>query len=621
MAQLLGLVFCFYSYCNAQEYYTDNLVKNPTFQGDAGWNISDKQGQQLKGNYTFGWMAGIITQQIGLAEAFKNVNAPLEVTGLRYGWQYHIWCNNSIGGYCENPKGPVDTLNATVRLTGIDSKTIYEKTHTYNTYTQLPQIELVTYRFTQSIMPTSLNRMDIIFVGKDEGYWAGWYGPRITNVHASLLYKPNYCAVDPTIDVTCPGYTEAYFQKQCSLSSLYNPNCPGYATAYLQQQCSLNALFNPSCPGYADAVFSQQCQINPLYNNQCPGYANAYLQEQCKSNPLYSQSCAGYDQAYQTQQCNLNQLYNSKCPGYTQALFEFNCKQNPLSNTGCPLYQVAYFDQQCKLNPLFSTNCPLYQQTFFTQQCNANPLHNVQCPGYQQAYFESQCKANGLYNINCTNYQDAYLKQQCGINQLYSTTCPGYESAYREKLLAESCSANPQSNPSCPGYKIPITTNNTIVSPGLEDPVQSIVTPKIVDDPIVNQQLTNSSVKIEEQSSPRNETLQRLERLQQTAKQSERIARSQTQGGATVTARPTKPVNQQPERVISQQDKQLEQMSNVPGFDVYTSQQLVDAQFYKVEQIYKQANIPDNQRAMRSLNQRSDILHQRMVDQQYRIQR
>ena len=67
-----------------------------------------------------------------------------------------------------------------------------------------------------------------------------------------------------------------------------------------------------------------------------------------------------------------------------------------------------------------------------------------------------------------------------------------------------------------------------------------------------------------------------------------------------------------------QQAQQVAQIGLVPGFDQYQQAQLPDALFYQTKEIYRNRTLPDNQRAQRALNQRSDRLHQEMIDEQYR---
>jgi hypothetical protein len=59
-------------------------------------------------------------------------------------------------------------------------------------------------------------------------------------------------------------------------------------------------------------------------------------------------------------------------------------------------------------------------------------------------------------------------------------------------------------------------------------------------------------------------------------------------------------------------------MGTVPGFDQYQQVNLSDAVFYTSKEIYRNRTLPDNPRAQRALSQRSDRLHQEMIDEQYR---
>jgi len=58
--------------------------------------------------------------------------------------------------------------------------------------------------------------------------------------------------------------------------------------------------------------------------------------------------------------------------------------------------------------------------------------------------------------------------------------------------------------------------------------------------------------------------------------------------------------------------------ANTFDFNSYLNKQLVDARFYKTEEIYKNNQPVDNRRLLRLLNGASDRLHQEMVDGQYR---
>jgi hypothetical protein len=166
---------------------------------------------------------------------------------------------------------------------------------------------------------TNLSSFSLSFTGKDDRFWAGYYGPQVRNATMSINYTFDPCSTNPLSSPTCPGYAEAYKTQQCTANPLYDISCPGYAQAYKTQQCAADPLYAVDCPGYAQAYKTQQCTLDPLYATDCTGYETAYKKQQCTANPLYATDCPGYDQAYLNAQCIKDSLYSTKCEGYATA--------------------------------------------------------------------------------------------------------------------------------------------------------------------------------------------------------------------------------------------------------------------------------------------------------------
>jgi hypothetical protein len=63
-----------------------------------------------------------------------------------------------------------------------------------------------------------LNSLNIYFSGRDDRFWAGYYGPKVKDVNVSLNYTYVYdpCASDPLYSSSCPGYWEAFIQQLCA---------------------------------------------------------------------------------------------------------------------------------------------------------------------------------------------------------------------------------------------------------------------------------------------------------------------------------------------------------------------------------------------------------------------
>ena len=659
MVLSLAFFFSFYSYSNAQDVQTTpNLIQPNGWQGcldqHPGWiwggNVGGPCPVQRAGDgaILFSWGQSTLSQTVAVNQALSG--SGLQIRGYEYGWTI----KNANAGSPQSQ--PYDPLTFNVSLYDSTNKQVLEsRNHDYsyriNDWTRFTGTEEFKNRYSLA----AVGNLTVNITSQDVGGWAGYYGPEINHISVRLRYSvdacvanplsnpecPGYqqayfnqqCSANPLYNSGCPGYTEAYFQLQCSSNPLYNPACPGYQVAYFTQQCTANALSNPECPGYPQAYFNQQCNLNPLYNNQCPGYQQAYFNQQCNLNPLSNVECPGYQKAYFDQQCGLSPLWNNQCPGYSQAYFNQQCSLNILYNSGCPGYEQAYFNQQCNLNQLYNTSCPGYPQAYFNQQCNLNQLYNTGCPLYAQAYLAQQCEINALYNTQCSGYQQAYFNQQCGLNPLWNNQCPGYQSAYQAQLQANVCRANPQNSPQCPGYIAPqaiavvnTVSNSTSIQVSTPvDPVAAATETPLVSDPVVNQTLTNNNLSstnsvVRDSVTSSNTTslgsglrvpgfnLQPVSRAATVRQQTIASARS-LGGGSPPTARDSQ---------TQQQDAALAEMASVPGFDAYQNVQLPDAQFYQPRDIYRGVVIRDNARAQRALSQRSDRLHQEMINEQYR---
>ena len=529
---LLVWAFCFFlnSFCNAQDIQiTPNVINNNWSGATVGGNISpggisggSKPAYNPSTNtIMFGYTQQSVEQNIIMSNVFDK-------TGVRiYGYELSAQYANS--GFSRGTLGLTitakDLVGFTLQKDSYDlKKDLSDNVEWANFSTTRP--------YSSPYGIDALRSMTVTVTGKDDRYWAGYYGPQIRDISLRLRYVGDECKTNALYSLSCPGYEQAYLTSQCSINSLYSPSCPGYQQAYNNQQCSLNPLFSPVCSGYAQALFTKNCTDNPLSNMSCPGYA--------------------------------------------QALFTKTCNENQLSDIKCPLYQQAYLDQQCKNNPLFSSSCPLYQKAFFDQQCTINPLYNSGCPGYAEAF--------------------------------------------KAKQIADSCLSNPQSNPSCKGYETPKIVQKVEHQASVlinEDPVKLLTTPRLVDDPIVNQTIQSASTKIESTQQPQSSqpsgqiSAQRPSERTTSQQQSKQSQKTSTGSGNRSQQSSRKDAKDDP------QDVAIASIGNVPGFGSYTQANIPDVPFYKVEDIYKRVTIADNARALRQLNQRSDKIHRDMVDQQY----
>jgi len=192
---------------------TGNLLINPGFQqGLSNW-YETGPGGTYNGCGPAGGICYVFSYSTGVVQ--QAVVAPDTYTGYLVSFQYRLPCNNSIGGYCENPAGPRDWLSANLSLYLNDTPVQDVQLLSLQTY----QPSYSTFSLSGSTQ-SPFNTATISFTGQDTGFWAGPYGPQIDNVSLSFSSPtpvapepepvpvvPVPDAVDPAPDVT-PDPTE-----------------------------------------------------------------------------------------------------------------------------------------------------------------------------------------------------------------------------------------------------------------------------------------------------------------------------------------------------------------------------------------------------------------------------
>jgi hypothetical protein len=305
------LIVCFVS-VGALSQTSPNLVNA---NGLTGTTATTSTGGGYSGGSTPGFNSTTNTIMFGYTAATARFvygfntalqNSGMSITGYNYAWQY---LNQGMSS---------GSLSGNIAFTGIDGTQLHSKTISMGTTTDWTTIN-GTETFATPFAASRISSFGLSFTGRDNRYWAGYYGPQVKDPSLSLNYTFDQCATNPLSSPSCPGYQAAYTAQQCTSNPLYDSSCPGYQTAYFTQQCNANPLYASSCPGYAAAYKTQQCTASPLYATDCPGYATAYKTQQCTASPLYATDCPGYAQAYLNSQCIIDSLYSRLCSGYATA--------------------------------------------------------------------------------------------------------------------------------------------------------------------------------------------------------------------------------------------------------------------------------------------------------------
>lgn len=222
------------------------------------------------GQFMFGYQQGTVAYNYALSTALKNSGTTW--LGYNYSWEYF------------NQDFSRGTLSANVTFNSISGTVLHSRNWNLGQTTQGWTAVNGTETFTNPLGTANINSFNVSFTGRDDRFWAGYYGPQVRNPSISVLYTFDQCYSNPLSSPDCPGYAQAYHDQQCAANPLYATTCPGYAAALLTQQCAANPLSNTQCPGYAQAYFDYQCQLNGLYDKSCPNYTTAYATKQLLSS-------------------------------------------------------------------------------------------------------------------------------------------------------------------------------------------------------------------------------------------------------------------------------------------------------------------------------------------------
>jgi len=223
----LFLVLLSTKYSNSQQVDTTGNLTNFTNQATgttSTWQNAGTIGQQLtcweaggpgycgplprvaawgSGSNVINFSYGLtdLNQVVNIKNALPNSGTGLQVNGFNFSFQ----AKNGNGW----DNGMQDYLTAYVNIyNNTNSKVVeaynYDLNRKYN-WTQFSYSET----FKSAYGAPDLGNAQYGFIGKDNNFWVGPYGPEITAVSFSLKYSVDPCATNPLYSPSCRGYNDA----------------------------------------------------------------------------------------------------------------------------------------------------------------------------------------------------------------------------------------------------------------------------------------------------------------------------------------------------------------------------------------------------------------------------
>ena len=620
---------------------------------------------------TFGYTTTTTTQSISaeayaIQHALNLSNSGIKIQGYNYSWKI-----NNSGEQSGTLTGQVSLMRGTTAL----------ETYNYNYNAATSGFELKTgaQNFANEYSLLASDSMRLSFTGKDNRFWAGYYGPQVREPSITMNYTVDYCALNPLYSPSCSGYN-AVLTSQNIAATTYAVNqalnlsgsgvmLHGYKYGYTvtlgdswygctatnqDGSCSWYMSTYPSASVATSVRDNTHTLIRPTdYQNYSgTNSTNAYdftvkfdssrrigtmgnfsMGVGTSGNALVTNKWSNWQ--YTPDFCVGNPLYSPTCDGYAAAYQAQMCSAHPLYNSACPGYAEALFNQQCTANPLMNPSCPGYAAAYLTYQCSISPLYSTTCAGYAEAYKTQQCALDGLYDRTCSNYGEAYAKKNIINTDTTSTTktttpitstvskTEASTTISSDGAVKTEVSKTGDSNVD-KAIATPTSTTNTAAAPSA--PVQLTPPPAAVAERKQEQKQDDTKAENKPEGGQSAQGGQQGGQQEQksdqpkTARQ-ELQERRQEAAKAKAVEQGKDLANNMGKATDMEQQKQIQNvviqaMGFTPGFDAYKVM-MPDVAGYKPYSIYGNQRTVDN-RSARSMFGGTDQLHNEIVNSQYK---
>ncbi len=585
-----------------QTYNTGNIVQQTTTSSGSTWVNGVYQ------NSLTCWMAGdpgycgpnaIIRPGNNINFSYgstyiyqqQNVSTILpSATGLRVdGYNFSFTAKNGNGW----DDGRVDQLTALVRFWDSTGGRGTSNLLYGNSYNLSYKYNWTTFNYSETfaspLTATSIGQVQYGFIGKDNNFWSGPYGPEINNVSFSLKYSVDPCAKDVLSSPTCPGYLDA-------LGKLTGSSTTTSTAAAAPTTATLTTVSEtPTAP-------TTTVSLPP------PAAVSTDLLSKAVENTKTSQAASA---ASITAATNLND--KSSVTAFALSVISKNAANER------SLQEKAVGDAISQATAAATAAVEQSQALAISQsQASAAASGPGQLPGAAAATSGPAAGAATATTTNTNvnagpvavqnsallppttqtasteNTGAATTTTATNANNIGATAVPAPSIPTLAELLPpqQAVDQNPAQ-----GLTVAISSTPFAATSAFVPPVPVLEAPRL------SESEANRNI---DMSSPTDfvagylNTKHNLNDMQAPVAGpavNNKAQDNEAAGSVTISSIATMPV----------------------GYDLYTSLAIKDAAFYKPEEVYRGQKTVDNQRLLRGLTGASDRVHQEMVDSQYKI--
>ena len=549
---------------------------------------------QTNGNINFSYGQVNLNQIVNINTALAAAGTGLQLNGFNFGFM----AKNGNGW----DDGRQDYLSAYVKLNGTNGTTLatYDYTDQTNRKYNWSQFNF-SETFATPYALSKLSTAQVGFVGRDNNFWAGPYGPEIYNVNFSLIYSvkpaappvvpapPAYAPPAPAPAAPPPAEASPALAQASPQQQAQQPPPPPPPPQQDANQNPSLAQDNPAQPGPAPAG------PPPTSPQPAGGPPQTATASASSSSAPSGGSSAGPSKlamsVVRSAQANDRATQAQAVQNAAKAFEATQQSSQTASNAAVSMNQEMSANSATAAAQFSSQTTQASQQT--TSQSGQGPQQSQQSTTQQQQASRSAQTTQQTQGISQQQTFDSSVTSSVALRAPVITTVDApVQSSSGTGLIVNR-------NPFA--YNPLITnTNTTSTLPMTPPPVyQSRLQDRGIE---LDMPMVASFSGVGKAGNPLSELImqQRFEMLQGNVEQ-------QSSG-----------VNRNvlPNELAGSID--LASMASIPvGFSAY-SFVLRDSAFYEPKEVYKNQRTVDNERVLRGLTRGSDSLHQQMVDQQYK---
>lgn len=341
-------------------------VNQLCFQAGQAGNCGPRPSVRPDGNINFSYGQTDLNQVININAALAAAGTGISVRGFSFGF------NAKNGNGWDD--GRQDYLSAYVKLYNSSGGLAANYDYTSQTNQKYNWTNFnFNETFTNPILASTLSTAQVGFIGRDNNFWAGNYGPEINNVRFSLQYSVDPCKLNPAYSPSCAGFSSVLE----SANLVPNPGAYAVYGNSVNNTFAINKAFEMAGTGlqihgfkwgYVANANGPYCALDMwilgCWDNRNPRVTTNVNITSNTGVSLYSVQ-RNYTNSYNT--TNYQHIFPSSRALGSLGSFNFTATTDDQAYVGQMWSRALYTPDQCMRDPLSSPTCPGYAKAMATQ--------------------------------------------------------------------------------------------------------------------------------------------------------------------------------------------------------------------------------------------------------------